>query len=77
MTLIRLANLAEVSRMDENLTSQADSRIPGDGLILSGSNPDKNPRQNFSKFHTDSTQTARKMREVVQGRVKPRTQISL
>lgn len=77
MILIRLADLAEVRRMDENLTSHADSRIPGNGLILSGSNPDKKPRQNFSKFHTDSTQTARKMHEVVQGRVEPRTQISL
>ncbi len=63
--------------MDENLTSHAGFRIPGNGLVLSGSNPDRDPRQNFSKFHTDSTQTARKMREIVQGRVKPRTQISL
>ena len=63
--------------MDENLTNHADSRIPGDGLILSGSNPDRNPRQNFPKFHTDSTQTARKMREVAHWREKPRTQESL
>jgi hypothetical protein len=42
--------------MDENLTSHAEAQIPGNGLILSGSNPDRNPRQNFTKFHTDSTQ---------------------
>ena len=45
-------------------------------------NPSLTPGPNFGvrlipKFHTDSTQTARKQREVVQGRVKPRTQISL
>jgi hypothetical protein len=63
--------------MDKNLTRHADSRIPGDGLILSGFKSSRNSRQNFSKFHTDSTQTARKQREVVQGRAKPQTQISL
>ena len=63
--------------MDENLTSYADSRIPGDGLILSGFKSNRNSRQNFPKFHTDSTQTARKMREVVQKREKPTAQISL
>jgi hypothetical protein len=63
--------------MDENLTRHADSRIPGDGLILSGFKSSRNSRQNFSKFHTDSTQTARKQREVVQWRAKPQTQISL
>ncbi len=64
-------------KVDENLTRDADSRIPGNCVILSGFKSKRNSRQNFSKFHTDSTQTARKQREVVQGRVKPRTQISL
>jgi hypothetical protein len=63
--------------MDKKLTRHTDSRIPGGGVILSGFKFIRNPGQNFSKFHTDSTQTARKQREVVQGRVKPRTQISL
>jgi len=49
--------------MEENLTRHADSRIPGNGMILSGFKSSRNSRQNFSKFHTDSTQTARKMRE--------------
>ena len=35
--------------MDGNLTYRADSRIPGDGLILSGFRSSRNPRQNFSK----------------------------
>jgi hypothetical protein len=63
--------------MEENLTRHADSRIPGNGMILSGFKSKRNSRQNFSKFHTDSTQTARKIREVVQWRAKPQTQISL
>jgi hypothetical protein len=63
--------------MDENLTSKARHRIPGDDLIWLGSNPDRNPRQNFPKFHTDSTQTARKTREAARWREKPRAQKSL
>jgi hypothetical protein len=63
--------------MEENLTRRAYSRIPGNGVILSGFKSTRNPRQNFPKFHTDSTQTARKQREVVQWRAKPQTQTSL
>jgi hypothetical protein len=69
MTLIRLADMADVGRMDKNLTSQADFRIPG-RAILSRFKSSRNSRQNFSKFHTDSTQTARRMHETVQGRAK-------
>jgi hypothetical protein len=63
--------------MDENLTSHASYRIPGDGLIVSGFKSNRNSRQNFPKFHTDSTQTARKMREVAQRRGKQTLQESL
>jgi uncharacterized membrane protein YgaE (UPF0421/DUF939 family) len=77
MTLIHPADLADVRRMDNHLTRHTNFRIPGNSMILSRFKSSRNSRQNFSKFHTDSTQTARKMREVVQWQAKPQTQISL
>ena len=43
--------------MDENLTSHADSRIPGGRLILSGFICPRN-RDGFPRFHEDSSTMA-------------------